>query len=205
MQPDEEVTLWLSGLARGDQAAVEEIWHRYFERLVRLARSRLAARHKRVADEEDVALSAFHSFCRGVAMGKFPDLEDRHDLWKLLVTITVRKAVQQVRRSSRQKRGGGAVRGESVFIDAGGCQGRSGLANVLGAEPTPEIAAATAEQCEYLLNLLPEDRLRQIAIGKLDGATVEELAEQMDCAPRTVERKLRKIRDLWARELACPE
>ena len=89
---EDEITQWLSGLARGEDEAVEAIWQRYFERLVRLARTKLAAGQRRMADEEDVALSAFQSFCRGAAEGRFPRLQDRHDLWRLLVTITARKA-----------------------------------------------------------------------------------------------------------------
>ena len=46
---------------------------------------------RRAADEEDVALSAFDSFCRGAEQGRFPQLDGRDDLWHLLVVITVRK------------------------------------------------------------------------------------------------------------------
>ena len=74
---DDEVTQWLSGLARGDERAVEEIWHQYFNRLVRLARSKLAEGKRREADEEDVALSAFNEFFRGASEGRFPRLDDR--------------------------------------------------------------------------------------------------------------------------------
>ena len=64
------------------------------------------------ADEEDVALSAFDSFCRGAQRGRFPQLDDRDNLWRLLVVITSRKAVDlaqhegppEVRR--RRARGG---------------------------------------------------------------------------------------------------
>ncbi len=34
---DEEITRWLSGLARGDDAAVQRIWQQYYGQLVRLA------------------------------------------------------------------------------------------------------------------------------------------------------------------------
>ena len=60
-------------------------------------------------DEEDAALSAFNSFCDGAARGKFPQLADRDDLWRLLVVITARKAMAQANRNARLKRGGGRV------------------------------------------------------------------------------------------------
>ncbi len=196
----EEVTRWLSGLARGDASAAREIWQRYYEQLVRLARKKLGAGGRRAADEEDVALSAFFSFCRGAAQGRFPRLDDRHDLWKLLVTITARKATAQIRHDRRQKRGGGAVRGESVFARGDPGQG-AGIGQVLGQEPTPAVAAAVAEECRRLLELLPEESLRQIATMKLEGYANGEIAQRLDCAPRTVERKLARIRECWAGEI----
>jgi len=197
---DDEVTQWLAGLAEGDESAIQRIWERYYQRLVRLARQKLGDSSRRMADEEDVALSAFHSFYRGAAAGRFPRLDDRHDLWKLLVTITSRKAVAQIRRSHRQKRGGGTVRGESVFVRAQASQQGVGIGEVLGHEPTPEVAALVAEQCATLLERLTDESLRQIALYKLEGYTNEEIARQLGCAPRTVERKLARIRECWAEE-----
>lgn len=196
----DEVTCWFHGLANGDDAAVEEVWRRYYQQLVRFARGKLAVGQRRAADEEDVALSAFHSFCRGAAAGRFPQLEDRHDLWKLLVTITARKAAHQVRRDMQQKRGSGNVRGESVFVGVGDTERNLGIGNILGTEPTPEFAAMAAEECEHLLEALPDQQVRQIALWKLEGFTNDEIAEKLECAPRTVERKLQRIRDLWDRE-----
>ncbi|NLS93693.1 MAG: RNA polymerase subunit sigma-70 [Planctomycetaceae bacterium] len=196
----DEVTCWFHGLAKGDEAAAEEVWRHYYEKLVRFARGKLAEGQRRAADEEDVALSAFHSFCRGAAAGRFPQLEDRHDLWKLLVTITARKAAHQIRRDMQQKRGSGSVRGESVFVGAGDSDRAFGIGNMLGTEPTPEFAVMAAEECEHLLEALPDEQIRQIALWKLEGFTNEEIAEKLDCAPRTVERKLQRIRDLWGRE-----
>ena len=195
---DDSVTRWLSQLAEGDELAVQRIWERYYEQLVRLARRKLGDTSRRAADEEDVALSAFHSFCQGAAAGRFPRLDDRHDLWKLLVTITARKASAQMRRAYRQKRGGGTVRGESVFVRRGeSSEWAMGLAQVMGSEPTPEVAAMAAEQYEQLLDTLQDDSLRRVALCKLEGYSNEEIARQLDCAPRTVERKLARIRDKW--------
>ena len=69
------VTCWMSDLMAGDQSAAGPLWGRYFERLVRLARAKLRAMGRAggaaVADEEDAALSAFHSFCDGALRGRF--------------------------------------------------------------------------------------------------------------------------------------
>ena len=90
------VTAWIEQLKAGDAAAAAPLWQGYFRRLVGLARQKLGAAPRGVADEEDVALSAFDSFCRAAAQGRFPRLDDRDDLWQLLVMITTRKAIDLV-------------------------------------------------------------------------------------------------------------
>src|SRR5436853_5155366 len=61
---DDSVSLWISQLTAGDAGAAQHLWERYFQRLVGLARKKLQDAPRRAADEEDVALSAFDSFCR---------------------------------------------------------------------------------------------------------------------------------------------
>ena len=96
-----------------------------FKRLVRLAAAKLPGHGRRAFDEEDVALSAFKSFCARAGEGQFPQLAGRDDLWRLLAALTVRKAAMMVRHQTRQKRGGGRVVGESG-IQPRASAGRSG-------------------------------------------------------------------------------
>src|SRR5438477_6801392 len=107
------VSHWISLLKAGDPVAAQRLWEFYFERLVHLARKKLAGAPRRAADEEDVALSAFDSFCRAAQQGKFPRLDDRQDLWQLLVLIATRKAVNLRQHDGRRKRGAGAVLDEA--------------------------------------------------------------------------------------------
>jgi RNA polymerase sigma factor (sigma-70 family) len=201
MTASDEITRWIDGLADGDDLAAQMIWEKYFDRLVRYARRKLEKMPRRAVDEEDVALSAMHSFCDGMARGKFESVHDRDDLWKLLLTITARKAVAQMRRHHTRKRGGGSVRGESVFVRADNADGREiGIGEVLGDAPTPELAAMVAENCDEMLNRLEDERLREIALKKLEGYTNDEIAEQLGCVRRSVERKLERIRSRWSRE-----
>src|SRR3954464_10508118 len=94
------VTRWIGDLKSGDQDAAGLLWRRYFECLVRLAQRRLDRVPGLGAceDGEDAAISAFHSLCDGAARGRFDALTDRDDLWRLLVVITARKALDQVQR-----------------------------------------------------------------------------------------------------------
>src|SRR6266403_1755718 len=109
MRADASVTQWIDRLKAGDPDAAQKLWERYFARLVGLARQKLRSAPRRAADEEDVALSAFDSFCRQAEAGRFPQLLDRDSLWRVLVVVTARKAFHLIRDEDRQKRGGGAV------------------------------------------------------------------------------------------------
>jgi len=201
-----EVTEWVRRLEGGDREAAQGLWEAYYRRLVGLARKRLGDLPRRAADEEDVALSAFDSFCRGTEQGRFPRLEGRDDLWHLLVVITVRKAADLRTYQGRARRGGGKVRGESVFDGpSDGADEARGIEQAAGLEPTPEFAAEVAEQCRALLQALPKDQLRAIAVWKMEGYTNREIAERIGLSLATVERKLALIRDAWKSHGAIEE
>ena len=191
MPNDGSVSVWLEQLRGGDREAARPLWERYFGRLVAVARDRLRGARRAAADEEDVALSAFDSFCRAAEAGRFPRLDDRDDLWRLLAVIAERKAVALARTQGRRKRGGGWVVAGADRLDA-----------LAGGEPTPEFAALVAEECRRLLGRLGDDGLRRVAVLKMEGYENAEIARQVGCAVRSVERKLGVIRGLWEGELA---
>ena len=111
------VTNWIAQLKAGKLQASQQLWERYVDRLVRLARKKLGRTPRRAADEEDVVISAFDGFLRGVAESRFPQLDDRDDFWQVLVMLTDRRAVDHRRRELAARRGGGVVRGESAFAE----------------------------------------------------------------------------------------
>ena len=195
------VSHWLGRLRAGEQAAAQPLWERYFRRLVALARLKLKDGPRRAADEEDVALSAFDSFCRAAAQGRFPQLQDRDDLWQLLIVITDRKAVRMVHYERRQKRGGGEVLDEAALRHGQSAAEASPLAQIVGLEPSPDFAAQVGEECRRLLRALDDPELQRVAVLKMEGYTVAEIAAQLTCVPRTVKRWLRLIRQIWKQEL----
>jgi RNA polymerase sigma factor (sigma-70 family) len=200
MSADGSVTRWVTALKDGDAAAAQPLWERYHRRLVALAREKLRSSRRRAADEEDVVQNAFHSFFQGVARGRFPQLDDRDNLWKLLVVITARKALDQVAHEYSKKQGGGTLQGESRMSPGGPDWNEAAIDQVVGDEPTPEFAAQVAEEYERLLDLLGDDTLRQVAVWKMEGLTADEIAERLDCSRRTVARKLDTIRIIWSEE-----
>lgn len=129
------VTHWLDALQRGDGAAAQRLWEAYFRRLIGLAHRNLGGVPRGPSDSEDVVLSAFDSFYRGVAGGRFPQLADRDDLWRVLVTLTVRKASNAARKEAAAKRGGGQA--------AGGCRRATSTWRTIGCRNDTSSSSGT--------------------------------------------------------------
>ena len=107
--------------------------------------------------------------------------------------MTARKATHLIRDETRQKRGGGAV----VIPD-----GDAVLEQVLGREPTPELAAQVAEEYRRLLARLGDPELEAVALMRLEGYSVDEIAEKLGYVARSIKRKLQLIRSLWRKDSA---
>lgn len=197
---ERSVTAWIGDLNRGDRDAAREIWQRYFERLVRVADRRLGNASRRMTDAEDVALSVFDLLCRGAEEKRFDRLQNRDDLWALLVAMTGMRAVDHIRREVAQKRGGGATRGDSI-LEGAATEG-AGFDQFLADEPTPEFLAMMDEESARLMERLGDDTQRAIARLRLQGYSNAEIAQQLDVSLRTVERKLELIRLAWSQDLS---
>jgi DNA-directed RNA polymerase specialized sigma24 family protein len=193
------VSVWIGQLKAGESQAFRQVWERYFAQLVELVRKRLRSSGARIADEEAVALSAFNSFYNGIAHGRFPRLEDRDDLWQVLLLLTRQKAVNVLQHETRQKRGGGKVQHLSALAkdDSSAVEA---FAEMVGSEPAADFAAEVAEECRRLLDRLGDEQLRELAICKMEGYSNEEIAARIGRSLPTVERKLKLIRSLWSGE-----
>ncbi len=76
-------------------------------------------------------------------------MDDRDDLWRLLVVLTARKAIDQVRRERRV-----TLCAPSTISLAEPDDDEAILEQIVGQEPTPELAAQIVEQYEKLLERL---------------------------------------------------
>jgi RNA polymerase sigma factor (sigma-70 family) len=184
------VTTWLGRLKAGDHAAAQELWERYFQRLIRLADQILPQPLRGAADHEDAALSALASFIRCAQAGRFRKLHDRDDLWQMLVVLTARKVHHQIRDETAGKRGGGHVETRSFGAE----DEESAVEQILSHDPTPEFAVQVAEEYQRLLTFLGDDVLRNVAIWKMEGDTNDDIAKRLGRTTRSVERKLQMIR-----------
>ncbi|MDB4614216.1 ECF-type sigma factor [bacterium] len=189
---DNAVTGWINQLSDADDMAAEELWRHISVRLKDFARQKLDGQTRRSYDEHDAANSAFHSLCRGLADGRL-EAENRDALWGLLAVITARKISAQRRYLNRQKRGGGAVRGESGFAEFG----EAGIDAIGGKQQTPDAQAEALESCSLLLDALPDETLKKIVLLKFHGALNGDVASEMNCTERTVRRKLEAVRRIW--------
>jgi RNA polymerase sigma factor (sigma-70 family) len=201
MEPDHSVTR-LINLLRAEDRAVRDlaaalIWQRYFRELLDLARRNLDRRVRRRTDEEDVLQSMFQSFCARQDRGEF-DLKDRDELWRLLVTITLRKARNAARDHRRDRRD---VIREQILADErernNSCPGWA-LEQMDDSGPTPAEAAVLNEALELRLAALGDTVLRQIALWRLEGYTNREIADRLDCTERSIERRMERIRHKWS-------
>ena len=179
------VTMWIDRLKEsGRERAAEVLWSRYLERLLQVARRKLGPAPKTAADEEDVAVTAFAALLSGVQDERFSQLQDRHDLWQLLIMLTERKAISQRRSEWAQRRGGAGPKQELP-------------ADVEAPEPTPEMAAELAEEFGQRLAELPDEIEREVAIRRMQGFSNLEIADALNIGLRSVERKLGLIRRTW--------
>ncbi len=178
-------------------AAARQVWDRYVPALLDLARNHLDHRLLQREDEEDVLQSMYASFCLRQRRGSF-ELAGRNDLWKLLVTVTLRKARNTARRHRQEARD---YRRELAPPGSPESDSAELVVEMMDASaPTPEDAAALNEALERRLRALGDPVLRQIALRKLEGYSNKEIAHELDdCTERTIERKLGRIRARWAR------
>ncbi len=196
MSHSTNVSHWINLVKAGDSTAANRIWQHYFDRLVRAVRGRLAGQNRAVSDEEDVVLSVFDSFYNAAENGRFPDLSDRDDLWRLLLRMAARKVIDK-RRYDRRLRRGGNVRLHS--LDQAGDDEH--VFEAIGEEPSPELVLMMQETVEQLFSHLAVGQLRDLAGAKLEGYSNAELALRFGCSERTIERRLHLIREKCQQEL----
>ncbi|MEM7785113.1 MAG: ECF-type sigma factor [Planctomycetota bacterium] len=185
------VTLMLSKLKGGDEVAAQLVWDRFFDRVTALARKKLGAISKRIGDEEDVALSAINALYQGAADGRFHTLKNRDDLWQILCMITSRKAASAWRKQkSRKEVGESVLSGDQPNDDA------FGIEHIATAKPDQVYVDSLTNTSNELLEGLNE-RLREVAILKLQGHKNQEIADKIGRSIKSVERYIATIREQW--------
>ena len=197
MSDDHSISRYIPLLKAGDTQAANEIWSRFYARLIGLAQKKLQNCPRRVLDEDDVVQVAFENFFRQVQEGRFAQLEDRDDLWQILAMLVDRKAKDQFRKITAEKQGNGLVHGDSInkLPDQEPVINRA-----QDLVPTAEQAFEFAEQVEARLNQLEIQTHRKAALLKMARYSNQEIADRLEVSLRTVERILESIRKKWSEE-----
>ena len=184
---DEPSSELLARWRNGDEQAAGVLFDRYAQRLLALARSRLADQLNPRFDAEDVVQSALRSFFSGAHDGRFV-LEHAGDLWRLLVAITLHKLQHQVARHTAQKR---SVERECPLEGIGRI--READLEVLATEPSPEDTVALAHEVAHVFSVLDPFH-RQVLQMRLQGNLLDEIAATAECSQRTVRRAIDDIK-----------
>ena len=182
------ITHWLSKLQAGQSEAAEPIWIRYQAKLVSIATQQLAENPDRSVDGEDLVQSSFGNVCLAVQNGKYPDIDNREDLWGLLYIATVNRVREHYRELRALKR---SQISSTQAIDP----------SILADLQTPFAEAQMADLLEYLLSRLdsedPSHLLRQIALLYLDDHSASSIAKILRKRKTSVLISLRFIRSIW--------
>ncbi len=184
------ITTQIAKLKDGDEQAAQRIWEVFFARVRGLAAKKLGGASRRVADEEDVAISAIHAMYEGARDGRFDRLENRDDLWQILCMITARKAALHWRKQKSRKEVG-----ESVIAQRNP-DGDLGIDQIVAGRPDENFLEALDGKGDELLGML-DDRLREVALMKLQGHTNQEIGDKLGRSVKSVERYLAAIRQSW--------
>jgi RNA polymerase sigma-70 factor, ECF subfamily len=183
---DEQSARLVARWRDGDQGAAAELFDRFTQRLLALARSRLSDRLARRVDAEDVVQSAYRSFFIGARNGRFV-LQRSGDLWRLLAAITLHKARRQIEHHTAGKRAVGreaALAQGSVF----GLQ-----PELLDREPDPADVAAVVDELERVMRSLQPLHRRMVEL-RLQGNEVDEIATATERSERMVRLVLAQTR-----------
>lgn len=184
------VSQWLRELKSGHCSAVDAIWHRYYQRVVQYATRKMKINPDRSVDGEDIAQITMHRLCFSLASGRYPLLDDRQQLWDLLVVFTLNRIRKHLRSCSAQKRTG--LR-QSVFVFK--------QTKALEDLQTPEAPAIMADMVQCWLDRLdredPTGELKQIAIWSMEEISGSEIARILKKRKSTVLQQIRLIRLLW--------
>lgn len=177
--------------------AQAEVWNLYFNKLCHVARAKLKVIPRAPSGAEDVALSALNCMFDKLSQGDFSTIKDADDLWRMLVRITKNRANNRIERELAQKRGGGKVRGESVFLGTDADISGNKIAEFAVDQESNEFVQQLSIVVRDEIAALPDEELRKIATEWLSGKNAMEIAEGLGCSKRKVERAKKRMLALW--------
>lgn len=182
---DGRPTEWLDNLRSGDSGAARQIFEHFSKRLCRLAERHMSSRLRQRVDGDDVIQSVFRTFFVRESQGQF-QVDHTDELWRLLVTITLRKA----RGVWRKNNAGQRSLGREVELDES-----AGLSiAAISREPTVVEALVLADEIEALLRGLSDDHAKALEL-RMGGHSPTEAAELMGLSRQSFYRLLDPLKE----------
>ncbi|MEL7500596.1 MAG: ECF-type sigma factor [Planctomycetota bacterium] len=175
-------------LRAGDPLATQALVEIYYDRLVGLARKRLHVIPPQVADGEGAVISALRSFFSGIGKGQMEQIQDQQDLWRVLATITARKAIRQIRVHCKKS-------GEADQINH-----NADLERLVSPNADPKTELELMEEFQDMVDALDQP-LQEIVLLKLQGLDNSEVAAHLSIHIRSVQRKLKLVESIWTENL----
>lgn len=178
----------IAALQAGDCEAAAVLFRQHLPQLVAVAQRHLSQRLRRRMDAEDVVQSAFRSLCQRLQTGQF-SFDERDDIWRLLVTITLNKIRQKAEYHSAGKR---SIQREQSLTPFTADPGWRPL------DPVARNAAVDEqllllEDIDILTEGLGEHQKRMVEL-RLLGYQYDEIARATERAERTVRRVMDKVK-----------
>ncbi|MDB4370779.1 ECF-type sigma factor [Mariniblastus sp.] len=197
---DDPVTIWIEQVRQSDDEAIKRVWQHFADGLQEYARGKIHPKTRRVYDEQDAVQSMFLSLCQGLKADRYPDLQNRDNLWRLMLVMTGRKISKRHRFDRQLKRDNRRLLTDSYFVQ--NSQDRNSPNQYPpAAEPTPELLAEFADTSSALIEALGTDNLKDVALLRIEGLDDCEIASRLQCSRSTVQRRLVMIRKIWEVEL----
>ncbi len=194
--PNGSVSGWISKMRQGDSIAINKLVSRYFGKISAFAENKLRRGIRVTDDGEDIAISVLQTITRYTAEGRYPNLQDRDDLWLLMIVIAQHAVVDRQRTVMKRV----PMYTMTDILETYNCN----LDEFLGKEDSEAKAMEIFECWEKLLKSLPDDPSRDVAKLKLEGHSNRQISEILQSAPRTVDRKVNTIAKQWQEQNSEP-
>ncbi len=180
MCPTRDDSMLPQRLQAGHSTAASSINRRYRQQLIALVYREMGDRLARREDPEDIVQSAMCTFFRGIQERQF-HVDSSGALWKLLETITRHKILKHIERNRADKRNPSREQtmNSQMFFPA--------------ADPSPAEAAHLIDVMEQALKGL-DAPYAEIFFMRLEGFTLEEIAQKFNCTRAVIRTKLGRIR-----------
>ncbi len=179
-----EITACLLRVRSGSTDAFVILFNFYIQRLRGYVVGRLSDRDRGEGIEDDLSVETMYCLWFDLSGGRFSKVNNRDELWYAIMRIAKSRMIDRHRYLSRIRRA--AIKTISL----------SSL--VIGSKTQSEIDQFIIyDAWKLFTESLEDQQLKELVRMKMDGLSSDVVAEQLGLVPRTVQRKLKIIRELW--------